>query len=244
LPRLLIGVGKLNRYASRDSGDTVEVVERPGGGFSVVVADAQGSGIGAKLLSSLVTARAVSLLKDGVRDTAVHEAVGDHLYHYKGGKVSCTLTTITADTRHRVLTITRNTDITAYFVHDGAVEAADDSSMPLGMSDRLWPVQRTVPLGENIWVIAVTDGIARAGSRTGVAVDIGTTVCGHVVDAPNARCVAERILGDALHRDRGRPVDDMSVAVLGVLAQEASDERRIMAVTVPLRQDMLSEKEW
>ncbi|MDQ3326907.1 MAG: serine/threonine-protein phosphatase [Chloroflexota bacterium] len=244
MPRLLVGVGKMNRYASRDSGDTVEVVERPGGGFSVVVADAQGSGTGAKLLSSLVTARAVSLLKDGVRDTAVHEAVHDHLYHYKGGKVSCTLTTLTADTRRRILTITRNTNIAGYFVCDGSLEAVDDQSSPLGNGDLIRPVQRSVLLKENIWAVVVTDGIARAGTRTGEVVDIGTAVRAYVEDATDAQCVAERLLSDAVQRDRGRPVDDMSVAVLGVLAQEPSDERRFMAVSVPLREDMLWEKEY
>lgn len=243
MPRLLVGVGKMNRYASRDSGDTVEVVERPGGGISVVIADAQGSGPGAKLLSSLVTAQAVSLLKDGVRDTAVHEAVHDHLYHYKSGKVSCTLTTLTADTRRRILTITRNTDISAYFVCDGRLEAADEPSKPMGTSDGLRPVQRSVSLGENIWAVAVTDGVARAGSRTGIAVDIGAAVRAYVEDTTDAQFVAERILAAAVQRDRGRPVDDMSVVVLGVLAQEPPDERRFMTVSMPLRDDMLCEKE-
>lgn len=243
MPKLLVGVGKMNRYASRDSGDTVEVVERPGGGISVVVADAQGSGPGAKLLSSLVTARAVSLIKDGVRDTAVHEAVHDHLYHYKSGKVSCTLTTLTADTRRRLLTITRNTDISAYFVCDGRLEAADEPSKPMGTSDGLRPVQRSISLDSNIWAVAVTDGVAHAGSRTGIAVDIGAVVQGYVEGAADAECVAKRILDAAVQRDRGRPVDDMSVVVLGVLAQELTDERRFMTVSVPLRDDMLSGKE-
>jgi hypothetical protein len=34
-----IAVAKTNKYASTESGDTVEVVERPHGGFSVVLAD-------------------------------------------------------------------------------------------------------------------------------------------------------------------------------------------------------------
>ena len=53
-------VAKTNKYASRESGDTVEIVERPTGGISVIVADGQGSGRAAKALSLLVTARAVS----------------------------------------------------------------------------------------------------------------------------------------------------------------------------------------
>src|SRR5918997_1197746 len=48
-----IGIAKVAKYAVRDSGDTVEVVERPGGGISVVLVDGQGSGAAAKALSHL-----------------------------------------------------------------------------------------------------------------------------------------------------------------------------------------------
>ena len=48
-----VAVVKTNKYASRESGDTVEIVERPGGGISVIMADGQGSGRAAKTLSLL-----------------------------------------------------------------------------------------------------------------------------------------------------------------------------------------------
>ena len=66
-----LGIAKVNKYASRESGDTAEVVERPGGGISVVVVDGQGSGAAAKALSLMLTAKAITLLKEGVRDGAV-----------------------------------------------------------------------------------------------------------------------------------------------------------------------------
>ena len=39
-----IAVAKINKYAVSESGDTLEVVERPTGGVSVVLADGQTSG--------------------------------------------------------------------------------------------------------------------------------------------------------------------------------------------------------
>ena len=65
-----VAVAKTNKYASRESGDTVEMVERPGGGISVILADGQGSGRAAKTLSLLVTGKVTALLKEGVRDGA------------------------------------------------------------------------------------------------------------------------------------------------------------------------------
>ena len=60
-----MAVAKINKYASSESGDTVEVVERPKGGLSAVVADGQRSGRSAKAISNLVVRKAISLLAAG-----------------------------------------------------------------------------------------------------------------------------------------------------------------------------------
>ena len=49
-----IAVAKTNKYAVSESGDTLETVERPNGGMSVVLADGQTSGRGAKAISTMV----------------------------------------------------------------------------------------------------------------------------------------------------------------------------------------------
>src|SRR3954453_21768062 len=72
-----VAVVKTNKYASRESGDTVEIVERPGGGISVIMADGQGSGRAAKSLSLLVTAKVSTLFKEGVRDGGSARAATD-----------------------------------------------------------------------------------------------------------------------------------------------------------------------
>src|SRR5437762_2618786 len=103
-----LAVAKTNKYASRESGDTIEVVERPHGGFSIVLADGQGSGRAAKNLSHLVTNKAISLIKDGARDGAVARSVHDYLYAYRGGKVSATLVIVTVDLSTNSLVLSRN----------------------------------------------------------------------------------------------------------------------------------------
>ena len=74
---LQIGVAKINKYASSESGDTLEVVERPGGGLSVVLADGQRSGKSAKLISNMVVRKVITLLAEGVRDGAAARAASD-----------------------------------------------------------------------------------------------------------------------------------------------------------------------
>ncbi len=74
-----LAVAKIGKYASSESGDTVEIIERPNGGISVVVADGQRSGRSAKVISNLVVQKAISLLAEGGSDGAVARATHDYL---------------------------------------------------------------------------------------------------------------------------------------------------------------------
>lgn len=243
MAEVLVGISKVGRYASRDSGDTVEVVERPSGGLSVVIADAQGMGLAAKLLSNLVTAKAVALLKEGARDTAVHEAVHDHLYHYKGGRVSCTLTTVSVDTRRGSCTVTRNSPTPAYVAHPGVVLALDGKSSPLGIGYDLSPVFEAEPLRPGLSVVVVTDGVSSAGVRSGCPLDVAREVAEHLDAGREPAEVARCLLDAAVERDQNRPADDMTVVVLGVRASNAGDERRTLQLRVPLRDHLPREEE-
>ena len=60
-----LAVAKVNKYATSESGDTLEIVERPNGGLSVVLADGQTSGRGAKAISQMVVRRVIGLLAEG-----------------------------------------------------------------------------------------------------------------------------------------------------------------------------------
>src|SRR4030065_1212378 len=92
-----LAVAKINKYASSESGDTVEVIERPNGGLSVVMADGQSSGRGAKWISTLVVRKVITLLSEGVRDGAAARAASDTLFTERGGKVSSTLNILSGE---------------------------------------------------------------------------------------------------------------------------------------------------
>ena len=87
---LRFAVAKIGKYATSESGDTLEMIERPHGGLSMVLVDGQRSGRPAKLISNVVARKAVQLLAEGVRDGAAARAAHDYLYTYRGGKVSAT----------------------------------------------------------------------------------------------------------------------------------------------------------
>ena len=172
-----IAVVKTNKYAgSRESGDTVEVVERPdAGGFSVVLADGQGSGRSAKILSNLVYYRGcrADLNKDGVRDGAVARSVHDYLYAYRGGKVSATLVILSVDLASNTLVLSRNSHCPILVSRSGeeGVTAIDTPSDPIGIYTMTKPVITELPLEPHLYAVTYSDGLMEAGKRDGRPID-------------------------------------------------------------------------
>lgn len=63
-------VAKVSKYATSESGDTLEMIERPHGGISFVLVDGQRSGKSAKAISNIVARKAIQLLAEGPWRTA------------------------------------------------------------------------------------------------------------------------------------------------------------------------------
>ena len=103
-------VAKIGKYATSESGDTLEMIERPHGGLSFVLVDGQRSGKSAKAISNLVARKAIQLLSEGVRDGAAARAAHDYLYTYRAGKVSATLNMLSADMETKTFVISRNNE--------------------------------------------------------------------------------------------------------------------------------------
>jgi serine phosphatase RsbU (regulator of sigma subunit) len=229
-----VAVAKLAKYASGESGDTVEVTERPQGGLSVVLADGQGSGPAAKALANLVAKRAISLLADGTRDGAAARAAHDYLYAYRHGQVSAELAILSADLATRTIVVSRNSHCPALLVQDGAVERWATASPPIGLYPNTKPIIREVPLAAGAMAVVYSDGIHEAGFRRGQRFDAAAPLTTLAARAAPAQEVADALLAGALALDEGRPGDDMSVAVLAVRPLGAPDGARRLTMQVPL----------
>jgi serine phosphatase RsbU (regulator of sigma subunit) len=231
-----LAVSKTHKYASRESGDTVEIIERPRGGFSTVIADGQGSGTGAKALSLLVAGRAVALLNEGVRDGAAARATHDFLFAHRSGKVSAALDIVSVDLSTRSVLFTRNSEVPMVLVQNGHAQEVDDSGGRIGLYQHTRPRVLEFPCQEGLSAVIVTDGVAGAGSRAGKQdFSLAESVEQSFADGGTPQEVADRILEHAIEADGGRPADDMTVLVL-TLGPGVSDQpiRRI-AYSIPLR---------
>jgi serine phosphatase RsbU (regulator of sigma subunit) len=229
-----IAVAKTNKYATSESGDTLEVVERPNGGMSVVLADGQTSGRGAKAISTLVVRKVISLLAEGVRDGAAARAASDYLYTERSGKVSATLNILSADFQTGTLVITRNNPAPVFVAQGDKIECLSSESQPIGTTRNLRPAISELQLMIGTTVVAYTDGLIHAGDRTGQFLDICTLLSGYLEEqTPSSHEIANGLLAEAIRNDQGRPNDDMSVVVLRVVAG-VDDQIRQLSVRLPV----------
>lgn len=229
-----IAVAKINKYASSESGDTLEVVERPNGGLSVVLADGQTSGRGAKAVSMMVVRKVVSLLAEGVRDGAAARAASDTLYTDKNGKVSCTLNIASIDLETGTLVLTRNNPSPVFICYEDSIDCMDEESSPLGVRRDIRPVISELELQPGLVIVMYTDGLIHAGKRRGQPMDVCNAIQAMMEDQdPTPQELADSLLAHAVNLDEGRPADDVSVVVLKVRAINGDNVRR-MSVRLPL----------
>lgn len=239
---IVIAVAKVGKYATSESGDTVEVVERPHGGISVVIADGQRSGKGAKTISNVVVRKAVSLLADGVRDGAAARASHDYLRTLRGGQVSATLNLLSVDLDSRTLVIARNSHCPVLVFNPGWAghispdgwQVFNEPSEAIGIYARTKPVISELALEAGTLVLVFTDGVWTAGERHGQRFSIAARTGQLLRDDGDPQRLADALLREAIDLDRGRPADDMTLVVLGVRADQQQDQVRRMAVTFPV----------
>ncbi|MBU0511730.1 MAG: serine/threonine-protein phosphatase [Chloroflexi bacterium] len=231
-----IAVSKVKKYATSTSGDTVEVVERPNGGVSIVMADGQSSGRGAKWVSSFVVRKVISLLAEGVRDGAAARAASDALFTERGGKVSATLNILSVDLQTSTLVITRNNPAPVLLARDEEITCLDKESQPIGFYRDTRPMITQVALEAGLTVVVYTDGIVHAGSRDGQSMNAVTCLQSLLDDGnPAPQDIADTLLEYALKLDQNRPVDDTSVVALRVMMPNSESQVRRMTVTLPIR---------
>ncbi len=225
---LSVAVSKINKWGVRQGGDTLEVIERPRGGLSIVLADGQSSGPGAKSTSIAVVRKVVTELAEGVRDGAAVRAASDMLYVQRGGKVSATLVVISADMDTRTVVVSRlGAPATYVFLPAQGWLALPGTEKTLGVYRHVRPAVEQFPLEPGLVVCAFTDGVLHAGTRRGQQLAFPQVLEELWNAQPQAAALADGLLARAMALDEQRPVDDTSIAVLHVTAGEASGPRTL-----------------
>lgn len=230
-----VAVEKINKYASRESGDTVEIIERPRGGVSIVVADGQRSGRSAKRISNIAVRKAISLLAEGVRDGAVARATHDYLHLQRGGKVSAEFFIVSIDLASQTLVVSRNARVPVLLRRGDHFTWFDQTSEAIGIYRNTKPAIDELPLAAGITLLVFTDGVWSAGGQNDAPIDLPALL--ETIDPEGqlpARRVARAVLEEAIRRDRGRPRDDASVLVVKIQERTQPDMVRSLSMRFPI----------
>jgi serine phosphatase RsbU (regulator of sigma subunit) len=230
-------VAKIGKYATSESGDTLEMIERPHGGISLVLVDGQRSGKSAKNISNVVARKAIQLLAEGVRDGAAARAAHDYLYAYRKGKVSATLNIVSVDIESKTIVISRNNEspVIVYTEKDG-LYLLDAPSRSVGVHRHTKPVITEIPIEKGTLIVVFTDGLRHAGSPSGGATYDPTEATERLLaeGKRSARVVADTLLNEAVEMDNGRPRDDISVLTLSVEDNDGGNEVRRLIGKIPI----------
>jgi serine phosphatase RsbU (regulator of sigma subunit) len=231
-----VSVAKVKKYATSESGDSVEMIERPHGGFSFVLVDGQRSGRSAKAIANLVARKAITLLGEGVRDGAAARAAHDYLFTHRRGKALATLNILSVDMVSRTIVLSRNSHCPIFVVNGEGLRVLDEPSNPVGVYRGTKPVVVELPLHAPTTIVLFTDGMLAAGQRRGEALDIPRLVrqscdeCG-----PDAQLIADQLLAAALELDEGRASDDITILTLTARTRgEQGAHVRRLSLAVPL----------
>lgn len=234
-PAAQLAVSKIPKYASLESGDTVEIVERPHGGLSAVLVDGQRSGRSAKNISNLVMRKAISLLAEGVRDGSVARAAHDYLRTYRSGKVSAEMQIVSLDLESRTLVVSRNCQCPCWIRTPREIRLLNAASAPIGIHRIRRPDITEMMIESGTTVVAASDGIWQAGRSREMRMDLPALLKDIDPDQRmSARAMSRRVLDHALALDEGRAQDDLTVIVVKIVDRQQRDDVRHMAVDFPL----------
>ena len=233
--QLEVAVSKIRKYASLESGDTLEMVERPHGGISFVLVDGQRSGKSAKLISNLVARKAISLLAEGVRDGAVARAAHDYLYTHRQGQVSATLNITSIDLVSRTLVLSRNNHCPVYILTCQGLMTLSEPSQAVGVHRNTRPVVTELSLEAPMIAVIFTDGLHSAGTRQNRSLNVPTLLEQMWADRIySAQRVADTLFKASYDLDEKRPVDDISLLVVSITDEELPTIGRHLHLTFPL----------
>jgi serine phosphatase RsbU (regulator of sigma subunit) len=228
--RVEVAWSKMPKGALGQSGDSIELVERPLGGLTLILADGQGSGPAARRISRMVAMKAVQLIADGSRDGAVARAVQDMLYTAREGRVTATLALLTVDFHTRTLVVSRNAPCPVIVRQDGHVFRLEGGAEVIGTYRKTRPAVTELDAVPGSLLLTYSDGLMNAGRRYGTAIDwpmweerLSTA------PADQLQEFIQDLMDYALELERGRPSDDVSIMALALQGDDDSALRQLYA---------------
>lgn len=223
---LQAAIAKVDRFSSVEQGDKVEIIERPHGGISIIMAEGKLGGRRSRIIAMKAVHSILNLIASGLHDGASSRIVLSNIFEEHKGKAQVKLHIISCDLESQSIVITKNNITPVVTVFDGAAEYLRfDGTIESDHCASPSVFQFEIKEGRNF--ILVSDGILQAGSQYEQPLDLRVLVESLFEDdEPTVQNLADAILNQAISQDLGRPRDDMTVTVLRISPSPSTNIRR------------------
>ena len=195
------------RWATSASADLVDTVERLGGLWAIVFIDIQGTGIGGRRLAGNLMHMTRQGLATGMSPRTVIQAVHEHLFAFRQGKVGASIHVATINAQGDEVQISGLGPLSSARLVDGRWQTTPLDSPPAGYAGDVETADVALGLAPGQRVVIANDGIAHG------TVELKNLIS-HLDPDCNDPLVAQRVLDVAVGRDEGRPRSDMAVAAV------------------------------
>lgn len=229
-----IAIAKMDKHGGSNSGDTVEVTERPNGGISIVMTDGKIDNRGSKAISNLVAHRVIDQISQGMRDGASIRTAARSIFTEHHGRIQANLNVLSVDLQTDTIIISRNNPIPVFLITEERADCLSTESKPIGTDEEPTSSIVEIPIKPDMTVLIFSDGIYHAGMHDEATMDICTIIETLFEEQePTARELADFLLNRAIRLDNGQPQDDMSIIVL-MVSFHPIDAIRRMHISMPL----------
>lgn len=214
----LQGVAKIGKGCHKISGDSFSMMELPGGQQGITLSDGMGAGEPAFQESAMVVEMLEELLNAGFPKETAIQMLNTALVMGREEVRFSTIDMSVFDLYSGRCEFIKAGASTTFVRHGDKVESIRSTSLPIGVIPKLEVEHVRRRLSDGDFVVMVTDGVLDAlpvGEQESVMAEIvGRTKMN------NPRETAHRILEQVLECSGEVPLDDMTVAVIGIWSLE------------------------
>jgi serine phosphatase RsbU (regulator of sigma subunit) len=220
-------ISKIDRYGSNEQGNIVEIIERPNGGISIIMAEGKLSGERSKAVTMKAGHDILSLISEGINDGASARVVLSRIKSEHRENALVNVSIISCDLQSSTIVITKNSPVPVLIYEKG-----ESRILPLVINpdEQLYdPIVYQFEFKMEQTFIMISEGLQNAGASNQNQIDLITAIDSINEDencAPPVQRVSDNLLNLAIGHDLGRPRDDMTAIVLKVSQASTKDIRR------------------
>ena len=212
------GVARAPRDGEKISGDTFSCISLPGGEFLMALSDGMGSGSEAMEESRTVIELLEQMTEAGFSHGSAIRLINSMYMTRETEECYATADIVVLNLFKSNMCFLKNGASATYLRHGDKVMMIEGQTLPVGVVSEIDSYMGKVEVSDGDYVIMMTDGVSDCFEGYGNTLSDYLKEC----DIVNPQEMAGHILDEAVRRNDGKIIDDMSVIVAGIWKRDKS----------------------